>query len=59
MKTQVLPDKIVEQQRKAGRARQASMTPADRVALGKLAWKKRVEKYQQAATPVSARSLPT
>jgi hypothetical protein len=59
MKTQVLPDKIVEQQRKAGRARQASMTPADRVALGKLAWRKRVEKYRQAATPVSARTLPT
>ena len=56
MKTQVLPEKIVEQQRKAGRARQASMTPADRVALGKLAWKKRVERYRKAATLVSART---
>ena len=59
MKTKVLPDELVEQQRKAGRARQASMTPAERVALGKLAWKKRVARYQQATTLVSARTLPT
>lgn len=58
MKTQALPDKIVEQQRKAGRARQASMTPADRVALGKLAWKKRVARYQQPAVMVTACTHP-
>lgn len=59
MKPKFLPDELLEQQRKAGRARWIGVTPSERTAHGKLAWKKRVERYQQSAVIVTAgRSLP-
>jgi hypothetical protein len=45
MKTH-LPQTLVEKQRAAGRARQALLSPEERKALGRLAWKKRIAKYR-------------
>jgi hypothetical protein len=54
-----LPAKIVEQMRKAGRARSAQLGHAGWVKMGKRSWKLRCERAQQGEALVSgARSLP-
>jgi hypothetical protein len=57
MRKQILPLELISQQRKAGLARWIGVTPAERVAHGKRAWQKRVERYRQEALIV-ARTLP-
>ena len=59
MNTEALPEELLEQQRKAGRARMAKLTHTQRVAFGKEAWAKRLRRYQQTAIlTVSGRTKP-
>jgi hypothetical protein len=54
-----LPDKIREEQSRAGKARMALLTPDERVALARHAWEMRVKKAKAAELEVmAARSLP-
>jgi len=57
MKAQILPEALIEQQRKAGRARWVGVTPAERTAMAKRLWRRRVEKHRQSAR-VLASCLP-
>ncbi len=54
MKTTNLPEALLEKQRQAGRARQAALTPEQRIALGKLAWAKRLARYQRMAAAMQS-----